>query len=111
MRNKFIFRISLIVIAMSLLSGCNQILYKPDLNQGNYLAEGAAKSVTEGMTQEQVLYLLGSPITTDVFDKSRWIYIFRQQPSREALRQEKLIVTFDSEGLVSSLKYEPVTEL
>lgn len=111
MRNKPLFRISFIVIAMSLLSGCQQVLYKPDVNQGNYLAEGAAQSVTKGMTQEQVLYLLGSPITTDVFDKSRWIYIFRQQPSREALTQEKLVVTFDSEGLVSSLQYEPTTQL
>lgn len=101
----------LALLSVMLLSGCSKIIYKPDLHQGNYLAPGMAQSVTNGMSQEQVLYLLGSPITKDVFNPNVWIYVFRQEPTREALTQEMLVITFNDELTVSSIDYKPASQL
>lgn len=109
MRKTILLPISIITLSITLLTGCETLLYKPDVNQGNYLANGDAQKVTKGMTQEQVLYLLGSPITTDVFDKTRWIYIYRQDVARKAPTQETLVITFDESGVVSNLEYKPNT--
>ncbi|MFC0179553.1 outer membrane protein assembly factor BamE [Thorsellia kenyensis] len=111
MRNSVQLTLGLTLAALFTLTGCKTILYKPDINQGNYLEAGSAQTIERGMNQEQVKFLLGTPITTDIFDKNKWIYLYRQEPSRQSLVQEQLVVTFDEQGTVIDITHQPRTNL
>jgi outer membrane protein assembly factor BamE len=49
-------------------SGC---VYRINIQQGNFLNQGAVDTVKPGMTRSQVRYLLGTPMVADPFDKER----------------------------------------
>ncbi|MGD9942780.1 MAG: outer membrane protein assembly factor BamE [Burkholderiaceae bacterium] len=53
--------------------------YRIDLPQGNYLTRTQVDQVKEGMTREQVRFVLGSPLLRHVFQPDRWDYVFRYQ--------------------------------
>ncbi|MDH4133914.1 MAG: outer membrane protein assembly factor BamE [Gammaproteobacteria bacterium] len=64
----------LTVLILSLLTGCN-ILYKPEIQQGNPLSPEAIAGLRAGMTKRQVRLLLGTPTLNDVFHPDRWDYL------------------------------------
>ena len=98
---------SLLLLAMTmLLSGCSlteRWIYRPDINQGNYLIAEQVNQLQTGMTKEQVAYLLGSPMLTSVFEDDVWYYIFRQQPQHKKMTQKKLVLTFGQAGSLTNI--------
>jgi outer membrane protein assembly factor BamE len=97
------------VSLVMLTAGCSmfeRVIYRPDINQGNYLTPEAVSKIQKGMTQQQVAYTLGTPMLTDPFGTQTWYYIFRQQPGNNKLKQETLTLTFDSNGVLSDIKNE-----
>jgi outer membrane protein assembly factor BamE len=60
-------------------SGC---VYRINIQQGNFLNQGAVDTVKPGMTRSQVRYLLGTPMVADPFDKERWDYIYYLKKGR-----------------------------
>lgn len=92
-----------------LLAGCSfmqKAVYRPDINQGNYLTDRQINTLQKGMTQQQVMYVLGSPMLQDPYGENNWIYVFRQQLGHESATQKTLILKFDSENLLSSIQSE-----
>ena len=87
------------------LSGCSFLydtfVYQIDVTQGNYLDEDKLDEVEIGMTQEQIIFLLGSPMLIDQFDSSKWYYIRYIKPGGEAIQQQQVIFTFDKRELVN----------
>jgi outer membrane protein assembly factor BamE len=63
----------------ALASGC---VYRINIQQGNFLDQGAVEQVKAGMTRSQVRYLLGTPMVADSFDKERWDYIYYLKKGR-----------------------------
>lgn len=59
----------------ALLSGCN-LLYKPEVQQGDPLTPEMLAALKPGMTKRQVRLLLGSPPVNDVFHPDRWDYLY-----------------------------------
>jgi outer membrane protein assembly factor BamE len=53
--------------------------YRPDIQQGNFVSQEMMAQLKEGMTQDQVRFLMGTPLLTDMFHEDRWDYIFRLQ--------------------------------
>ncbi|MDX7993026.1 outer membrane protein assembly factor BamE [Xenorhabdus littoralis] len=97
------------VSLVMLTAGCStfeRIVYRPDINQGNYLTPAAVSKIQKGMTQQQVAYTLGTPMLTDPFGSQIWYYVFRQQPGHEKAKQETLTLTFDSQGVLTDIKNE-----
>lgn len=70
---KHIARTALAACALVLLAAC---VYRINIQQGNYLDQAAVNQVKPGMTRSQVRYLLGTPLVANVFDDSRWDYIY-----------------------------------
>ncbi len=60
-------------------SGC---VYRINIQQGNFLDQGAVDTVKPGMTRSQVRYLLGTPMVADSFNKERWDYIYYLKKGR-----------------------------
>jgi outer membrane protein assembly factor BamE len=53
-----------------------------------------------GQTREQVRFILGSPLVSDMFHADRWDYIYRLQPGRGEAEQRRIAVFFQDEKLV-----------
>ncbi|MEB0137921.1 MULTISPECIES: outer membrane protein assembly factor BamE [unclassified Undibacterium] len=51
--------------------------YRVTVQQGNFVSEEMMSQIKEGMTREQVRFVLGSALLTDMFHEDRWDYIFR----------------------------------
>ncbi|WP_354624263.1 outer membrane protein assembly factor BamE [Psychromonas sp. MME2] len=82
------------------LTGCtyvyNTFVYQIDVTQGNYIDDEKLAQVELGMTQEQIIFLLGSPMLVDQFDSSKWYYIRYIKPGGEDIQQEQVVFTFNN---------------
>lgn len=96
-----------------LTAGCStleRVVYRPDINQGNYLTPADVAKIQKGMTQQQVAYTLGTPMLRDPFGTQTWYYVFRREPGHEPVKQETLTLVFDSAGTLSQItntNYKP----
>lgn len=79
--------------------------YRISIPQGNYVTQEMLTQVKEGMTREQVRYVLGTPLVEDAFHPGRWDYVFRyQHPSGRAdLRHATVEFASDRVSKVSSV--------
>lgn len=96
-----IFRSSLLaalsVCALSMAAGCT--IYRADVQQGNVLVREQVEQLQVGLSQDQVRYLLGTPILTDMFHADRWDYVYTYRKGRERdAEKRKLSLYFDAEG-------------
>lgn len=97
-------------MVVMLTAGCStlqRIVYRPDINQGNYLAPADVAKIHTGMTKQQVAYTLGTPMMQDPFGSDTWFYVFRQQPGHEAVKQQTLTLSFSKDGILTNVKNEP----
>ncbi|MCL2893115.1 MULTISPECIES: outer membrane protein assembly factor BamE [Brenneria] len=93
-------------VVVMLTAGCStleKVVYRPDINQGNYLAPGDVAKIHTGMTKQQVAYTLGTPMMQDPFGSDTWFYVFRQQPGHESVKQQTLTLTFNSGGVLTNI--------
>jgi outer membrane protein assembly factor BamE len=50
--------------------------YRPDIQQGNFVSQEMLEQLKVGQTREQVRFVLGTPLLTDIFHANRWDYPF-----------------------------------
>ena len=95
--------IATIIVTFS-LSGCtflyDTFVYQIDVVQGNYIDSEKLAQIEVGMTQEQVIYVLGSPMLIDQFDSSKWYYIRYIKPGGEKIQQSQILLTFQDSKLI-----------
>ncbi|GGC08759.1 hypothetical protein GCM10007205_17360 [Oxalicibacterium flavum] len=77
--------------------------YRPDIQQGNFVSQEMVAQLKPGMTQDQVVFLLGTPLLTDVFHADRWDYAFRLQKGNGEVTTSHVTVHF-KDGVVSSFE-------
>ncbi|HEX7052409.1 MAG TPA: outer membrane protein assembly factor BamE [Burkholderiales bacterium] len=69
--------------------------YKMDIQQGNFVSQEMIARLRPGMSREQVRYLLGTPLVTDIFHAERWDYVYwREAP--DGTRVERHVALFFS---------------
>src|SRR5579862_2557533 len=84
-----------LVAVGTLLSGC---VYRMNIQQGNFLEGRTVDQLQDGMTRNQVRYLLGTPMVPDAFDKDRWDYLYYFKKGRLGKPEQRhLIVYFHDE--------------
>lgn len=85
---------------VSALSGCSSLydtfVYQIDVTQGNYIDTQKMAQLELGMDQQQVIFLLGSPMLVDPFDSSSWYYIRYIKPGGEAIQQQQIVLKFEN---------------
>ena len=54
-------------------------VYRPDVQQGNFVSKEMVSQLKVGMTPEQVRFVLGTPLVSDIFHGERWDYPFRMR--------------------------------
>lgn len=88
------------IFAALLLSACSvfdPLVYKIDIPQGNYLEQKDIDKLRVGMTQEQVAFILGTPVTSDAFRDANWHYVYRLKPGRGKSVTRTLTIHFDEQ--------------
>ena len=68
--------------------------YRPDIQQGNFISQEMLAQLKVGQTREQVKFIFGTPLLTDVFHANRWDYPFYLTRGNGELTQARVIVYF-----------------
>jgi len=96
----FIFILSLLG-----LEGCSTLefpgVYKIPIEQGNIITQEMVDQLKPGMTEEQVEFVLGTPLTKDAFNSNRWDYLYSVKRGGQARKQHRLSIFFDKSGNLS----------
>ena len=82
------------------LSGCS-LVYRIDIPQGNYVEQKQVDKLRQGMTREQVEFVLGSAMLRDGFDPNTWYYLYEFQPGRGEKERKELTLTFANDRLAT----------
>ena len=84
-----------------LLTGCSFFHpYKTPIQQGRIITDAQVNSLTPGMTEDQVQYILGTPGTKDPFTSNTWYYIYTHQEKNYPMTEKQLIVIFKDHKLI-----------
>jgi outer membrane protein assembly factor BamE len=96
MFNKFIL-ICLSAVVIS-FGGCTSFSpYKMEIRQGNYITPEMRKKIKVGMSRQQVISVLGSPLVSDVLHANRWDYIYRLEEKSKLVEQQRLTIFFEGD--------------
>jgi len=68
--------------------------YRPDVQQGNVVTKDMVDQLRPGMTRDQVRFLLGTPMLTDIFHQDRWDYPYYLHRRNGETQIRKLSVVF-----------------
>lgn len=101
MQFKILLGIAVLALSLSACSTVEKVVYRIDVPQGNYLEAANVAQVKQGMTAQQVQYLLGTPVLIDPYSNLTWYYVFLQQRAYQAPDQHTFTVKFDQSGVVT----------
>jgi outer membrane protein assembly factor BamE len=69
--------------------------YKMEIQQGNFVSQEMVSQLKQGMSKEQVRFILGTPLLTDIFHADRWDYVYWREAAGGQREQRKLVVWFE----------------
>lgn len=95
----------LVCFLLPVLAGCSSAAgvtsylkpFRIDVRQGNMVTQEMVSQLKPGQTKDQVRFILGTPLVTDIFHVDRWDYVYRFQPGRDDrdMQQRRLVVFFE----------------
>ena len=92
------------LLSLLLLAGCSSVpslLYRIDVQQGNFITQEIVDKLNLGMTKSQVRFVLGSALISDPFHDNRWDYVYRLVQDGKLIEQRRLTVFFENDKLIS----------
>jgi len=92
-----------------LLGACSWLEpHRIEIQQGNYVTQDMVSQLKPGMTRDQVRYVLGTPLVTDIFHGDRWEYVFRRQKADSRAVEHGRISVFLSDNKLERVEEERV---
>ena len=91
----------LLLLTLLLLHSC--ILYVPDVEQGNIVSEQMVSQIKVGQSEQQVRFILGTPLIKDQFHKERWDYFYSIKKGRSEKIETKQLTIFFKQGRVEKI--------
>jgi outer membrane protein assembly factor BamE len=92
----------LALAAAALAAGCGFVPripgvtpYRIDIQQGNFVSQEMVAQLKPGMTKEQVRFILGTPMVTDIFHSDRWDYVYWREAPNGKRETRKVTVLFE----------------
>ena len=102
------------LIAVLLLGACGVpripgiTPYRPEIQQGNYISQELISQVKPGMTREQVRFLLGTPLLTDIFHADRWDYVY-SRVATDGRREQRRVALFFADNKLARMEGDVVS--
>ena len=97
------------LLLSTVLAGCANNLgsldfpgvYKISITQGNVILQNMVDQLRPGMTRNQVIFVMGTPLVRDPFHQDRWDYVYNFQPGGGARTQERITIFFVDDQLAA----------
>lgn len=93
-------KIIFILFCSLLLSSC--ILHRQNIQQGNIITQEQIAQLKVGMTEEQVRYVMGTPVLQNTFEPNRWDYVYTLHANNKTI--EKHVTLFFAKGIVRDIQ-------
>lgn len=103
---KKLLKLIFVLITCSLLAGCF-LMYKPVIQQGNIITPDMVAQLHPGLPQEQVRYIMGTPVLQNPLNPNRWDYVYTYQKGSH-IRQQQHVTLFFSNGILQSIQTTPM---
>jgi outer membrane protein assembly factor BamE len=87
-----------LVLALSLLTAACSFFtpYRIEIQQGNFVTQEMVAQLKPGLTRDQVRYVMGTPLVSDIFHEERWDYVFvRQRENSRDVEYRRIAVFFE----------------
>ena|SRR5487761_1904147 len=78
--------------------------YRMEIQQGNFVDQEAVSKLKPGMSKEQVRFILGTPLLTDIFHADRWDYVYRRQKVNSNVLEHRRISVFFEDGKLKRIE-------
>ncbi|HET7832405.1 MAG TPA: outer membrane protein assembly factor BamE [Gallionella sp.] len=94
-----------LILCSLLLSGCSYVStpllapYQMDIRQGNFVTPEMREKLKLGMTRQQVMYVLGTPLIHDAFHTNRWDYVYYLKHYGQIGEEQRLTLYFEGDTL------------
>jgi outer membrane protein assembly factor BamE len=114
--NKLVAQGAALFASVVMLAGCGSVThyfpgfltpYRPDVQQGNVITNDMVEQLRPGMTKDQVRFMLGTPLLSDVFHQDRWDYLYYLNP-RIGERQRRNLVVFFKDNRLDHFVSDPM---
>ena len=95
----------IIIVALSLfgLTACLKPFQAP-VQQGNIINNSNLKEIRYGMTKEEVVYILGTPMVNDPFNEERWDYFYSNKDRNKNQTTTRLVTAMFEDNKLVELK-------
>lgn len=94
-------KVSIVLISCSLMLGACIKPYRPDIQQGNIINNSNLREIRFGMSKQEVLFILGTPMVIDPFNEQRWDYFYSNRNQYKSQTSHRLITAlFNGDELV-----------
>jgi outer membrane protein assembly factor BamE len=96
----------LVVFTVFILTsvGCVEMLpeaHKIDIHQGNLIDPERIEQLEIGMSKEQVKYLLGTPVSNNLFHADRWDYLHYISKAGSYAKPKRITIFFVNDTVAS----------
>ncbi len=94
-------RLSPIVLLALLAGGCSNVHFPYVINvqQGNVVTPEMVAKLKPGMSRSQVRFILGTPLTVDLFRADRWDYVYEFHKAGVLTEKRRVSVFFKGDSL------------
>ena len=76
--------------------------YKVPVLQGNIIEDEDVEQLVQGLTKDQVQYLLGTPLLNSPIHQQRWDYFYSVKIGDIVIAEKKLFLIFDDNNKLDS---------
>ena len=93
----------IIILSIGQLSSCSYFApFKVAVLQGNIIEDKDIEQLVEGLSKDQVQYLLGTPLLKSPIHQQRWDYFYSVKVGEKAILEKKLFLIFDKQNRLTS---------
>ena len=95
-------RIISTITFMLFLTSCST--YKMEVQQGNALTNDVIAQLQTGMSKDEVMSILGTPLLQDNFRSDRWDYVYYTKQGNSSSKRQGITLLFKGNSLVRVFK-------
>ena len=90
---------TLILVLPLVTAACSFLTpYRMEIQQGNYVTQEMVAQLKPGLTRDQVRFVMGTPLVSDIFHDERWDYVFVRQRANSHDTEHRRVAVFFEDG-------------
>ena len=91
------------ILCAVLLVSCS--IYRPEIYQGQSSDLVDVSKLTVGMTPDEVLDIMGTPLIVDAFHRNRWDYVHNVIDGKRIVISKQKVTVFFEDGVVAKVEH------